>query len=144
MSILHSIESLPRMLHPFHRDIVWTLPMMLHVLAARSHTPSTSPVLADALGILRRLVQRGVAACDALAGGRKLWMGSGAAAVVVAALKRAQRSAVARFCSPSVAVVVVAWCVFAVSHQRLHSLPAVAGTLPATVFLIGHVRRWLL
>lgn len=117
--------------------------MMLHLLAARSHTPATSPVLADALGLLRRVVLRIAVPASRLLPGCAAQPVSAALIRVGDALLQAQRTPLGRSCSPSVAIVAVAWSVFAASHHRLHALPALAGTLPAIIFFIGHARRWI-
>ena len=143
MSIIHSLEAVPRLRHPFHRDLLWTLPMMMHLLAARSHTPATSPVTADALGIVRRLLLRAVPLARLCLPGGPARVVSTGLARGAEALLRAQRTPLGRSCSPSVAIVAVAWCVFAASHHRLHVVPVVAGTLPAVIFFVGHARWWL-
>ena len=117
--------------------------MMLHLLAARSHTPATSPVLADALGIIRMLLLRAAVPAARLLPGKASRTVTSFLGRFADSILRAQRTPVGRSCSPSVAVVAIAWSVFAASHQRLHVLPVVAGTLPAIVFFVGHARRWL-
>jgi hypothetical protein len=52
MSVMYSFESIRNFRHPFHRDAVYAVPMIIHLLSSRSTLPTPIPFSSTALTVL--------------------------------------------------------------------------------------------